>query len=68
MTVNEEDITLLKEWLVNLAFRFDNDLEEARQDFRKSENSWLAFRLALAGERKQVFDLLNAQLCALLKL
>lgn len=66
--MTEEDLTLLKEWLVNLAFRFDHDLEEARQDFRQSENSWLAFRLAQAGERKQVFDLLYDELCELLKL
>ena len=66
--MTEEEITILKAWIVNTGLRFDTDLLEAREDFRRGENSWLAFRLALAGERKQVFDLLTAQLYALLKL
>lgn len=66
--MTEEEVTLLKAWLVNTALRIDSDLDEARQDFRRSENTWLAFRLALAGERKQVFDNLSAQIYALLKL
>lgn len=66
--MTEEEIQILKAWIINTGLRFDSDLEEARQDFRRSENTWLAFRLALAGERKQVFDNLSAQIYALLKL
>ena len=66
--MNDDEIVLLKAFLVNTALRFDSDLQEAREDFTRSQDSWLAFRLALAGERKQVFDNLTAQIYALLKL
>lgn len=66
--MEENEKTILKAWIINMQQRFDNDLIDARNDFQCSENSWFAFRLALAGERKQVLDLLTAQLYAVLNL
>ena len=66
--MDENEKTILKAWIINTAFRFDQDVIDAREDFKRSENSWLAFRLAVASERKSVFDTLTAQLYAILNL
>lgn len=66
--MTEEEKQILKSWILNTRIRLENDLIEARNDFQRSENAWLAFRLALSGERKNTFDTLSAQLFALLNL
>lgn len=66
--MTEEEKQILKSWILNTRIRLENDLTEARNDFQRSENAWLAFRLALSGERKNTFDTLSAQLFALLNL
>ena len=66
--MEENEKTILKAWIINTAFRFDQDVIDAREDFISSENSWLAFRLAVASERKSVFDSLTAQLYAIFNL
>lgn len=66
--MDENEKTILKAWIINTALRFDQDVIDSREDFKRSENTWLAFRLALATERKTVFDALTAQLYALLNL
>lgn len=58
----------LKAWFVNTGLRIDNDLTEARNDFQVNQNAWFAFRLALAGERKNAFDNFAAQLFTLLNM
>lgn len=66
--MTEDEKQILKTWILNTGIRFENDLIEARNDFQHNENAWLAFRLALSGERKNTFDTMSAQLFALLKL
>lgn len=62
---NEERV-LLKQYFVSQMMRFDQDLDDARNNFRASENAWSAFQLALSSERKNTFDTIAAQLYALL--
>lgn len=64
MTAEEKE--KIKMWIVNVGLRIDSDLQEARDDFWRNQNPWFAFRLALAGERKNAFDIFAAQLFALL--
>ena len=66
--MTEEEKQILRSWILNTGIRLENDLTEARNDFQRSENAWLAFRLALSGERKSTFDTMSAQLFALLNL
>ena len=66
--MTEEEKQILKSWILNTGIRLENDLTDARNDFQRSENAWLAFRLALSGERKSTFDTMSAQLFALLNL
>lgn len=66
--MTEDEMKLLKAWILNMQARIENDFSEARNDFQLSENAWFAFRLALAGERKNFFDTICAQLYALLKM
>ena len=66
--MNEDEKKTLKMWVVNAGLRIDNDLQEAREDFWRNQSAWFAFRLALAAERKNAFDLFAAQLFALLNL
>ena len=65
--MTDEEMLNLKSWLINMNVRLDNEVTEARNDFQRDENSWFAFRLALASERRNAFDLFSAQLWALLK-
>lgn len=65
--MTEEELKLLKMWILNMQTRLENDFTDARNDFSMSQNAWFAFRLALAGERKSFFDTICAQLYALLK-
>lgn len=64
--MTEEEKTLLKTWITNTQIRIDNDFQEARGDFYANENPWFAFRLAIAAERKNQFDIVACQLFALL--
>lgn len=64
---NDERI-LLKQYFVHSMLRYDQDLDDARKNFRASENAWSAFQLALASERKNTFDHIAAQIYALLNI
>lgn len=64
--MTEEEKTLLKTWITNTQIRIDIDFQAARGDFYANENPWFAFRLALASERKNQFDIFVCQLYALL--
>lgn len=64
---NEERV-LLKQYFVSQMMRFDQDLDDARKNFRASENAWSAFQLALASERKNTFDTISAHLYSLLNI
>lgn len=66
--VTEDMQEKLKVWCVNTGLRIDNDLTEARNDFQTNQSAWFAFRLALAGERKNCFDNFMAQLFTLLNI
>ena len=66
--MTEDEKRKLLAWMTNTGLRIDNDLQDARNDFRQNESTWLAFRLSLAAERKTFFDVLSAQLYALLNL
>lgn len=66
--MTNEELILLKQYFVHSMLRYDQDLDDARKNFRASENAWSAFQLALSSERKNTFDTIAAQIYALLNI